>query len=95
MYRIEFAKSFEKDMRKIIPEVRQEVFEKWIPRLQADPHIGKRFTGKNVRDFFRLAFRYKRNDYRIVYQIHHKEILIVLLAIGSRENFYKRFEKRI
>lgn len=90
MYKLEFANSFIKDFRKISHEVQKEVMSKWLPRLQENPLIGKRFKVKNLHDFLRLAFRYKRNDYRIAYQIHNKTLLIVLLAIGSRENFYKR-----
>ena len=94
MFRIEFTKSFVKDMRKISKEVQKEVLCKWIPRLQKDPNSGKNFSGKSLKKFFKLAFRYKKNDCRIVYQVHKKQILIVLLAIGSRENFYKRLNRR-
>ncbi len=92
MYKIEFSASFVKDFKKIPGEIQKIVFEKWIPRLQNDPRIGQRFVGKNLRNFFKLAFRYKRNDYRIVYQIRNKQVKVVLLAIGSRENFYKKLK---
>lgn len=90
MYKIEFAKTFSKDFKKIPQEVRNVVFKKWIPRLQENPNIGERFVGKRLKYYLRLPFRFKRNDYRIVYQIHQNTIVVVLLAIGSRENFYRR-----
>lgn len=90
MYKIEFAKTFSKDFKKIPQEVRNVVFKKWIPRLQENPNIGERFVGKRLKHYLRLPFRFKRNDYRIVYQIHQNTIVVVLLAIGSRENFYRR-----
>ena len=90
MHKVEFAKSFLKDLKKITKEVQNEVIDKWIPKLQENPTIGQKFVGKKMKKFHKLAFRYKKNDYRIVYQIHKKEILVVLLAIGSRENFYKK-----
>lgn len=92
MYKIEFSKSFVKDFKKIPKQVQKVVFTKWIPRLQEDPNIGQRFIGKNLKNYFKLPFRYKKNDYRIVYQVHNKEIRVVLLAIGSRENFYKKLK---
>jgi len=92
MHRVEFSKSFLKDLKKITKEVQNEVIDKWIPRLQEKPTIGQKFIGKKMKKFYKLAFRYKKNDYRIVYQIHKKEILVVLLAIGSRENFYKKLK---
>lgn len=94
MFKVKFAKSFVKDLKKISKEVQGEVLDKWILRLQEDPYIGKNFIGKNLRKFSRLAFRYKKNDYRIVYQIHKKQILIIFLAIGSRENFYKKLKRK-
>lgn len=94
MFEIKFAKSFIKDLRKISKEVQDDVLDKWIPRIQNDPDVGKRFSGKNLNKFSRFAFRYKRNDYRIVYQVRKKEVLIVFLAIGSRENFYKKIKRK-
>lgn len=93
MFRIEIAKSFLKDMKKISHEVQKEISEKWIPRIRDNPYIGQKFVGKKLKDFTKLGFRYKKNDYRIVYKIYQKEILVLLLAIGSRENFYKKLNK--
>ena len=89
MYNIYVKKSFEKDFRKISEEARREFTSKWIPRLQENPRIGEHMKG-GLKDFWKLVFRFKKNDYRLVYEIHCKEILIIFLAIGSRESFYKR-----
>ncbi len=95
MFKVEFTKSFLKDFKKIPREVQKDVVEKWIPRMQnASTVSGKRFKGGHLCDYWRLAFRYKKNDYRIVYQIHFQKVLILLLAIGSRENFYKKLKRR-
>lgn len=94
MYKAEASKSFEKDLKKIPKEVVKEIVDRWIPYLQENPHRGERMHGKSLRAFWKLPFRFKRNDYRLVYQIYEREIVIVLLAIGSRENFYKRIERR-
>ena len=94
MFKVELARSFEKDFKKISKEVQSEVFNKWIPLLKENPEIGKRFVGKNLQKFIKLAFRFKRNDYRIVYQVYKTKVVIVLLAIGNRENFYKKLRRR-
>jgi addiction module RelE/StbE family toxin len=93
MYRTEFTRSFRKDLKKLSREVQNEILDKWIPRLEEDPDIGARFVGKKLSKLRKLAFRYKRNDYRLVYQVKRKEILIIFLAAGTRENFYKRFDR--
>lgn len=94
MYKAEFAKSFLKDLKHLSPEVQKETLLKWIPSLQKNPERGHRFTGKSLKNFHRLKFRYKRSDYRIVYEIKRQQITIILLAIGSRENFYRKLEQR-
>lgn len=91
MYKVELAKSVKKDFKRITNEVQNVIFEKWIPSLEQDPYIGERLKGPVMKKFWKLAFRFKKNDYRIVYEIRENEILIVIIAIGSRENFYKRF----
>lgn len=90
MFKVEFAKSFLKDIKKLSPEAQREFFDKWLPKLQNDPSIGKKFVGKQLASYLKLAIRYKNNDYRVVYQVKKDLVLIILLAIGSRENFYKK-----
>jgi mRNA-degrading endonuclease RelE of RelBE toxin-antitoxin system len=34
-------------------------------------------------------------EYRIAYQIKEQEIVVVVLQIGTHENFYKELKKRI
>ena len=94
MYRISFSRSFLKDIKKISKEVQKEAIEKWIPKIQEDPYIGTQFSGPTLKDYTKISFRYKKSDYRIVYKIHKKEISIIFLAIGSRENFYKKISRR-
>jgi len=95
MYNAELSKSFIKDLKKLSPEVRTLALTKWIPLLQKDPDRGRSFKGERLALFLRLKFRYKRNDYRIVYQIKRKKVTILLLAIGSREAFYQRLDRRV
>ncbi len=94
MYNVSFAKSFLKDIKKIPKEVQKEVINNWVPQIKENPYIGDKFSGKNLSNFTKISFRHKRNDYRIVYQIHKKQISIIFLAIGSRENFYKKVSQR-
>lgn len=95
MYKAEFTNSFLKDFKKISRETQKEVSQKWIPKIRENPYIGKRFMGEKLHNFLKVAFRCAQNDYRIVYQLYNKSILIVFLAIGSRENFYKRLKNRL
>lgn len=95
MYSVQFAKSFLKDFRKISHEVQRVVIDTWIPPLQRDPNLGEPFVGKRLKGYLKLKFRSKKNDYRIVYEVSKQQLIILLLAIGSRENFYKRLKRRL
>ena len=93
MYKAEFAKSFQKDIKKLSHEVQIKIVDEIIPMIIQKPEIGDFFVGSKLKGFQKYAFRFKKNDYRIVYKINKTQIIIVFLAIGSRENFYKRLDR--
>lgn len=93
MYKSAFTKSFIKDLRRLDKEVQAKVINEFIPKILNEPEIGQHFKGNEFRELQKVAFRYKRNDYRIVYFVEKKIITIQFLAVGSRENFYKKFSK--
>ena len=95
MYKLEFTKSFFKDFRKLSKEVQREIVEKWFPRIQEKPDIGERFVGHGLKSYLKIRVRFKKNDYRIVYQLYRKQLIILMIAVGTRENFYKRLERRL
>lgn len=95
MYSVRFSKSFIKDLKKLDKSDAILIVDKWIPMLQKNPDLGDRFVGANLTRFRKLAFRYKRVDYRIVYEIKHSSLQLIFLAVGSRENFYKNFRMRL
>jgi mRNA interferase RelE/StbE len=90
-FQLRFTKSFQKDLKKLEKEVINKFVNKWLPKIQEHPYIGKKLKYISKDNFYRVPFRHKKNDYRIVYEIKGKELVILLLAIGSRENFYKNF----
>lgn len=91
MYKIVVGKSFVKEFKKLPKGVKEQVLQKWLPKLQLDPNLGNRFKGKQWHDFWRLKFRFNKTDYRLVYTVKKKKLIITLIAVGSRENFYRRF----
>lgn len=93
MYNLIFAKSFLKDLKRLSPEVQRVFSEKWSVLIADDPFKGKSFVGKRLKGYYKLSIRYKRTDYRIVYVIKRKKVEVLLLAMGPRENFYKRLDR--
>lgn len=93
MFNVEFTKSFVKDFKKIDQAAKRQFLEKWIPKLEQNPEIGGHFVGKNLKGFRKLKFRAKRSDFRVVYKINKRKVTILMIAIGTRENFYKSLNK--
>jgi len=58
-----------------------EVIEKMIAR---DPHAGKALVGR-YKGLFSLRF----SSYRVVYEIHEKRLVIVVLRISHRKDVYE------
>ncbi len=55
-----------------------------VERIAADPAIGKCLTGD-----LKGLLSYRSGDYRIIYRIYHKEIMVIILTIGHRKDVYK------
>jgi len=52
--------------------------------LSNDPFIGKKMKGK-----FDSQYNYRVWPYRIVYEIHKKELVVLVIAVGHRQGIYK------
>jgi mRNA interferase RelE/StbE len=61
-----------------------------IESIAENPEIGKHLT----RELKGLS-SYRCADYRIIYRIQHSEILVIILTIGHRKDFYKRTSKKL
>lgn len=82
-YRIIIEDSVFKILKKIHPSARTLILET-IKQLGENPrpHGCKKLKGTE-------AYRVRYGDYRIVYTINDKEILITVVKIGHRKDVYK------
>ena len=91
MPRTFFSPAAEKDFGKLSGAAEKEV-KKRLTELANDPHSGKLLHGP-LRGFFVLRFHAGGVAYRIVYEIVGADVLV--LMIGSRDNFYKKLNRRV
>jgi mRNA interferase RelE/StbE len=61
-----------------------------IERIAATPEIGKRLAQELSR-----FWSYRSGDYRIIYQVSHGEIVVVIIAIGYRRDIYKKISSKL
>lgn len=90
-WRIEFGADALRDLKRIgrseaariIRFMEGRVAERGDPRELATPMKGGAFAG---------MWRFRAGDYRVIAEIRHSEIVILVIAVGHRRNVYR--EKR-
>jgi mRNA interferase RelE/StbE len=85
---IEFARSVEKDLKKIGPDVARRIIcflrERVVP-LDDPRSIGEALYGPELGRFW----KYRVGHYRIIASIQDKELIILIVRVGHRGNIYR------
>ncbi len=83
-YRVTLAPSAARELRKCDPPVRRRL-QATIELLAIDPRppAATRLVGGSG------EWRVRTGDYRIIYEIHDGELLVLVLRIGHRRDVYR------
>jgi mRNA interferase RelE/StbE len=83
-YRIEFSPTAERQFKKLLKEVQARLKHR-IDILAENPFPRgvKKLSAEE--DLYRLRI----GDYRIIYQVQGKALLILILKLGHRKNVYR------
>lgn len=84
MYKIQYRRSVEKQLRKLSPSVRKQVFKR-INILATNP----RPDGVTKLQGGDSAYRIRLGDYRIIYQIIDDKLIVEVIRIGHRSDVYR------
>jgi len=94
MFQIKSVRAVRKDLKKFSGDVVKEIETVHFRNIREYPfqadELGYIFKG--LRSYH---FHHKGTSYRIVYEIFEEDELIVVIMIGSRENFYEKLKRRI
>ncbi len=86
VYKVVYAEGVEEDIARLDKRVKKKIIERIEGYLAKDPEgLGKPLTG-----VFKGFWRYRFDEYRVVYRIAQKEILITVFRIGHRKNVYSK-----
>jgi len=77
-YRILYKSSVERDFKQIEINQRKRIIKKIETVLSQDPH-----KGKQLKSEYKGFWRIRTGDYRVVYRIMQKDVVIV--AVGDRK----------
>ncbi len=84
MYKVVYLEQVEVDLKKLDKPVIRKILNRVEKYLAQDP----KGLGKALKGEFQGYWRYRWGDYRVIYKISEKEILITVLRIAHRKSVY-------
>ena len=84
MYKVVYLDKVEKDLKRLDKTLARKILSRIENYLAKDPQgLGKALKGE-----FEGYWRYRYGDYRVIYKISEKEILLLVLRIAHRKLVY-------
>lgn len=92
-YSLEFKQSALKEWKKLDGAIREQFKKKLAERMVRPRVESARLSG--MVDCYKIKL--KNAGYRLVYQVDDKRIVVIVVAVGKRENFavYRSAEGRL
>lgn len=84
MYKVAYLNSVEEDLKKLDKATARKILNRIETYLACDP----RELGKPIKGEFQGYWRYRWGNYRVIYKISEREILILVLRISNRKDVY-------
>ena len=88
VYSVEFVKSAQKEFAALPARVRSNIVEA-LNLLSQNPR-SELLKTKKLKGADEL-YRIRLGDYRLVYEIRQKRLIVVVVKIGHRREVYRRF----
>lgn len=88
MYKVLYHASAAKEIRKLDGTTQQKIREA-IEQIAKNPALGK-----NLQGILAGKQSYRVGSYRIVYQLIHKELIVLILGCGHRRDIYESLTRR-
>jgi mRNA interferase RelE/StbE len=82
-YKIELSPAAEKQLRKLSEPLKSIIIKK-LDTLKLNPNPPGVQKLSAVDDLYRIRI----GDYRVIYQVEHQVLLILVLKIGNRKDIY-------
>ena len=84
MYKVVYLDQVEEDLKKLDKSTTKKILVRIETYLAADP----KGSGKPLKGEFQGYWRYRWGDYRVIYKVSEREILILVLRISHRKDAY-------
>ena len=94
MYSIEYHSSIRKDLKRLDKPAVLFLKQKVLPLIVDNPYQGQLLHGE-FRQYRKYVFNFNKVSYRIAYEIMQNNTVVLLILVGTRENFYKELKRRV
>lgn len=84
VYKVVYLDSVQDDLKKLDKSTVKKILIRIETYLTQDP----KGLGKPLKGDFQGYWRYRWGDYRVIYKISEREILILILRISNRKDVY-------
>ena len=88
-YRLEYAPAFARDFTRL-PRAELRRVDQVIQSLREEP----RPPGTHAIRGFPSCYRLRIGQYRLVYEVRDRTLVILLLAVGHRSEIYEHLKRR-
>ncbi|MEI8344510.1 MAG: type II toxin-antitoxin system RelE/ParE family toxin [Candidatus Omnitrophota bacterium] len=85
MYKVAYLDRVEEDFERLDKSTVRKILVRIETYLAQDP----KGLGKPLKGEFQGYWRYRWGDYRVIYKISEREILILILRISGRKDVYR------
>ena len=92
MITVEYRRSALKDIGKLEQSIKK--LNLVVEKIKEQPDLGSPLTG-DLKGYYSYSCRFAGVSYRIVYSYDIDNSLVIIEMIGSRENIYETFKRRI
>lgn len=84
MFKVSYLDSVEEDLKKLDKPTARKILYRIETYLAQDP----KELGRPLKGDFQGYWRYRWGNYRVIYKISEREILIIVLRISNRKDVY-------
>ena len=92
MYELVVINSAARQLKKYDKPIRNKIISA-LDKIAENPFIGEVLKG-NLSILYSYHIKVTGVEYRIAYQIKEQELVVVIIQMGTRENFYEELRKR-
>lgn len=95
MTRLLLSRSSQKFIKKLKDKNLKNKIKDGLDKIRENYTVGEKKTG-DLKGFWSLDIFYNKTNYEICYEVREEDgLLVIVVMIGTRENFYKELKRYI